>query len=284
MKRKGFLHLALLLGCLTMVVGGCQQWALSVEPGDMTYVPGRPMEVRISAKMTFDIAGPNGITARPFAVPDPITIEFAAGETWTRARIERQGPDQYVYIFTGILDKPAEYYMVNPRTGIVNSRGRGAGPYELRVHPQYELGLKAGRRHWAGELPTYRMVVQLHSEHESELDIEAFLAGFAAAYAETGEAVEGNEYADLLRDCLEGRIYSLGLREGQRHVSKQVTSAYIQNLISRNVGSGSAALAWKAGYINGFAKVIHDQRGEDMESSLRLGETMYNSLKHGMGL
>lgn len=291
MKRKGPFLTALLIACLGLFAGGCQQWAFSVDKEQMKFVPGEPVKIVVNAEMEYTISGFHGITARPFAVPDPIFLTFTTtGKEWAPSKVERQqDANHYAYIFTGILNEAIDHeYMLNPKTTIVNSKGAGKGPYRMTVDPVFIEGREAGRMHVDGHLRTYRLVVDLRAKQQKELwsssEVDAFLAGFTAAYKDRDMGPRGEKYAEVVRASLADRAYEQGFQEGRRHVDNQVSDAYIQGLIGRNISLGSTALAWKAGYIEGFAEQIQQKnQGRSPDSSLQLGETVYDSLKHGIG-
>jgi hypothetical protein len=289
MKRKGQFQSVLILGCLCFCVSGCQ-WALSIEPGDMTVEPGKPIDIRIVADETYWVQGPNGITVRPFDAPSPIRVRFSSGEVWTRPLVEKINAHQYVYTFRGTVAGPTAY-TVDPNAPITHTVGKGAGPYEISIasNPNVptpaEEGLQLGREHREGKLPTYRLLIELRNEHWSTPDREAFIKGVMTAYEETGAVPEGRRYIDALRDAILGSTFSQAREEGIRHAAGQVSDSYIQILIGNVGGSGATALAWKAGYIDGFATELRREHSDiEPEDAFQQAEAMYNALKRAMGL
>jgi hypothetical protein len=276
--------LVLALACVGVFVGGCQQWVLTVPEGNMEFVPARAMEIEVHAEMDYYISSESGITARPFAAPrDQVALAFGTGHRWLPSRIEKIDSEHYVYVFTGELAEATEFAL-DPGALIVNSKGLGAGPYRMTVDPVYVEGLRAGQRHRETGLGTYRIVVDLRYSQWSPTQIEAFLAGFEAAYAEAGQEDRGRRYTEAVWHALSGDVYEQGHQEGRRHVNSEVTDAYVQTVIGRTAGQSAVALAWKAGYIDGFAgELVRKTPSRTQEDSLRAAETMYNSLKRGMG-
>jgi hypothetical protein len=250
----------------------------------MEFVPGRPVEIEVHAEMGYDIAGQSGITARPFSAPrDRVVLALGTGHRWLPSRVERVDGNHYVYVFVGALDQATEFTLDAGAT-IVNRKGLGNGPYRMMVDPVYLEGLRVGQQHQDGDLGTYRVVVDLRYRASSAAQNEAFLAGFQDAYAEADREDRGRRYAETIWQALRGEGYDLGREDGRRHVNSQVTDSYVQSVIGRTADRPTAALAWKAGYIDGFAgELVRKTPTRTHEDSLRAGETMYNSLKRGMG-
>ena len=149
----------------------------------------------------------------------------------------------------------------------------------------FEKGLDSGMRHLDGELRTYRLVIALQPLPAPER--EAFMKGFLKAYAEADNGAEGERYADILQASVATTtaLHEQALDEGKRHATSQVTDAYIQNFIRSFGASGGRALAWKAGYIEGFAQEIKNRKPEfDKENLYGQAETMYNALKRPLRL
>lgn len=286
-RERRFL-LALLLGCLGCAAGGCQ-WALSIQPGDMLVEPGRPVEIKVRVERSLETNELNAITVRSFNPPAPIRIRFATGETWTRPAIRKIDSYHYVYTFRGMISESTEYY-VDPNAPVVRSAGQGAGPYRVTVQSNAAMsspsqdGRRLGREHVAGEVPTYRLVIALRDSRLSIADREAFLKGFLSAYQDANDVADGRRYTDVLRDAIVGSTFDQGRQDGVRHADNQVNDSYVQAIIGRMGGSGATALAWKAGYIDGFAGELLDKKAAvDHEDAMRQAETMYNSLRRGMG-
>jgi hypothetical protein len=288
MTRKGFLQ-TLLLGCLAFAAGGCQ-WALTIQPGDMLVEPGKPVEITVAAERTLSMPGVNVIAVRGFEPPAPIRIQFTTGETWTRPAIRKIDAYHYVYTFRGTISASTEY-VVDPGARIVRAQGRGAGPYKVTVETNTGLpapsqeGLQYGREHMAGAVPTYRVVTILRDSQMSTADRDAFLKGFLSAYQDANNVAEGRKYTDVIREAVVGSTFDQARQDGIRHARNQINDSYVQSLISNTGGSGAAALAWKAGYIDGFADtLLAKNAAADREDAARQAEAMYSSLKRGMGL
>ena len=285
MRRNGCFGSALLIGLTIVFAGGCQQWNLSVEGGDVTFVPGRPVEIKVVATKGRGIPGNDGIVVSSFAVPDPVRVRLATGDNWTHFTIERRDDDSYFYTLSGVVNEPTEY-VIDAKATVVDSVGRGRGPFRLVVDPLYVEGLGMGLQQRSGRLQAYRLLIGMREEGWTVRQTDAFLAGFAAAYADDEDELKGQRCADVLRLALLDGAYQQGFQQGQRHGEQEVTSAYIQTLIGNHIGQTSTTLAWKAGYINGFAQeyATSNPAVANAEEALRLGETMYDSLKHGIGL
>jgi hypothetical protein len=287
MKRQS--SFVLLLGCVCLAAGGCQ-WALSIQPGDMLVEPGKPVQIKILAARSLEVRGLNGIVVENFKPPQPIQIRFATGEVWTRPAIERIDQYHCTYTFRGTISDSTQY-TIDPNANVVRSVGKGAGPYNVTVQPSTsqpnpsQEGLRLGREHRAGEIPTYCLVIALRSENLSAADREAFLESFLSVYQDANDIVAGRKYTDVLRDAIIGSTFEQGRQDGVLHANNQINDSYVQTLIGNAGVSGAAALAWKAGYIDGFAEVLLTKNAAiDREDALRQAETMYDSLKRGMGL
>lgn len=168
--------------------------------------------------------------------------------------------------------------------------GCGTGP-----HPQLQgsccglwptrrvQGYESALNYRTGDLPSYRIVVAMSqlSEHEKN----EFLEGFETAYADADESRKGKEYSTILRQSLEGGFFAEAIVQGQRYFRGETTDVRVQELISGSVGlSRSSGLAWKAGYIVGFAREMAKQRAGFEERYYRQGETKYNALRGPLGV
>jgi hypothetical protein len=252
--------------------------------------PGKPIEIKIVAERTLDMHSPNAIGVRSFNPLTPIRIRFTTGEIWRRPAVQKIDSYHYVYTFCGTISGPTEYF-VDPNGQIVRSIGKGAGPYSISVEPNApapnpsQEGLQFGRGHMAGEVPTYRLVIALRDSRLSASDREAFLKGFLSIYQNAGNVAEGRKYTDVLRDAVIGSTFDQAHQDGIRHANNQVNDSYVQTLIANAGGSGATALAWKAGYIDGLAsQLLAKNTAIGREDAFQQAETMYNSLKRGIGL
>jgi hypothetical protein len=141
-------------------------------------------------------------------------------------------------------------------------------------------------RYREGDLPAYRIVIELRLLAESER--EEFLNGFQRAYNEANDRQRGIEYSNILSQALEGGFYDEAFKQGKLYVSGEITDIRIQELISGSVGlSRGSGLGWKAGYIAGFAhEMVRRGSGfignEDIFYSQ--GETKYNALRGPLGV
>lgn len=288
MKERQY-PLVLLLGCVCLAMGGCQ-WALMVQPGDMMVEPGNPVEVNVLAERSVDVHGPNGVTVESFKPGVPIRLRFATGETWMKPAIRKIDAYHYVYTFRGTISESTQY-TVDPDAKIVRSAGKGAGPYEVTVSAAtttpspLQEGRRFGRNHLVGTVPTYRLVIALRDTGLSATDREAFFKGFLSAYQDANDVAEGRKYTDVLRDAVLGSTFEQGRQDGVRHARNQISDSFVQMLITNAGGSGATALTWKAGYIDGFAGVLLSRNtAVTYDAALTQAETMYNSLKRGLGL
>jgi hypothetical protein len=119
----------------------------------------------------------------------------------------------------------------------------------------------------------------------SEKQRKDFLSGFRTAYDEAMESQRGQEYSTILANSLVGGFFDEAMVQGRKYVNGETTDARVQELISSSVGlSRSSSLAWKAGYIAGFAREMAKQRPGFEESFYRQGETKYNSLRGPLGV
>jgi hypothetical protein len=289
MMKERQCPLVLLLGCVCFAIGGCQ-WALSVQPGDMLVEAGKPVEIKVLAERSVDVHGPNGVTVDMFRPPAPIRVRFATGETWMRPAVQKIDAYHYVYTFRGTISESTQY-TIDPDAKIVRAKGQGAGPYDVAVQsgaaassPSQE-GLRLAREHLVGAVPTYRLVITLRDNRLSATDREAFFKSFLSVYQDANDIVEGRKYADVLRDATLGSTFEQGRQDGIRHANNQISDSFVQTLIANTGGSGATALAWKAGYIDGFSGALVTRNAAvGHENALSQAETMYNSLKRGMGL
>lgn len=119
------------------------------------------------------------------------------------------------------------------------------------VSPHYWTGQQIAKDYMAGKLADYRLVIKLHSiELTGRKD---FLEGFASAFAEASRKEDGVKYSKILEDAVTGNQFETAREMGSKHAQRLVTNSQIQSLIQSSVGvSGSMALGWKAGYIDGF--------------------------------
>jgi hypothetical protein len=144
-------------------------------------------------------------------------------------------------------------------------------------------GYESALEYRAGDLPAYRIVITLNplSEHERN----EFLEGFRIAYKDANESAKGIEYSTILRQSLEGGFYAEAIMQGRRYFRGETTDVRVQELISSSVGlSRSSGLAWKAGYIVGFAQEMARQKAGFKERYYREGETKYNALRGPLGV
>ncbi len=280
----------LLLGWFCIVLGGCHQWSLSVQPGDMLVEPGQPVEIKVSAERSVSVQGSNGITVDSFKPSTPPRVRFATGETWMRPALQRIDAYHYVYTFRGTISESTEY-TIDPDARIIRTKGKGAGPYDVTVPAGkaepggVQVGLQFGRAHLVGAVPTYRLVIALRDNRLSTADREAFFQGFLSAYEDANDVAEGRKYTDVLRDAILGSTFEQGRQDGIRHAHNQISDSFVQTLIANTGGSGATALAWKSGYIDGLAEVLRARKvAADSTSAWSQAETMYNSLKRGLGL
>jgi hypothetical protein len=288
MKERQY-PLVLLLGCVCLAMGGCQ-WALTVQPGDMMVEPGNPVEVKVLAERSVNVHGPNGVAVESFKPGAPVRLRFATGETWMKPAIRKIDAYHYVYTFRGTISESTQYTL-DPDAKVVRSVGKGAGPYDVAVpiatiapSPLQE-GRRLGRDHIVGTVPTYRLVIALRDTRLSTMDREVFLKGFLSAYQDANDVAEGRKYTDVLRDAVLGSMFEQGRQDGVRHARNQISDSFVQMLITNAGGSGATALAWKAGYIDGFAGVLSSKNAAVAhDDALNQAETMYNSLKRGLGL
>ena len=158
-------------------------------------------------------------------------------------------------------------------------QGSCCGLWPTRKVQGYESALK----YRAGDLPAYRIVITLNplSEHERN----EFLQGFRTAYDDAHDSQEGKVYSTILRQSLDGGFYAEAIVQGSRYFRGETTDVRVQELISGSVGlSRSSGLAWKAGYIVGFAREMSKQRAGFEERFYRQGETKYNALRGPLGV
>lgn len=276
MKRTRTLQVLLSLLCLGAVGGGCQKWALSVAPGDITLDQPGAATVEVTLCAGEAPAGPNAVTVWGGSVPPPIRIAPALG--WsepTRARLDN---GCYRYTFTRTVHTAMQYQVqVNAR--IEQSFARGLGPYAIVVGESsaVEEGRALAQQYRDRALRAYRLVIALRALTVS--DRQAFLRGFESAYAEAGDGATGQEHVGILRQALECAMYEQGFEQGRLHVDGQVTNSKVQTVIRRTrVLSRGCVLGWKAGYIDGFVRAMLAKAGDDEEGLYRQAETMYNVL------
>ncbi len=151
----------------------------------------------------------------------------------------------------------------------------------------YKKGHAAAENFIADRLEDYRIVILLEKMNVSER--EQFLKGFLAAYDEAEQSQKGQRYAEILSEAVKGGTFEEAIDRGIPHAKKLTTDAQIQTLIRRSIGiSRSGALAWKAGYIEGFKKGLMEDRRPankaEQEKLYEKGEAMYEALRAASGL
>jgi hypothetical protein len=289
MTKERQYRLVAFLGCVCFAIGGCQ-WALSIQPGDMIVEPGKPVEIKVLAERSVEVSGPNGMTVESFKPSAPMRVHFATGETWTRPVIQRIDEYHYLYTFRGTISQSTQY-TIDPDARIVRTKGKGAGPYRATAPTDTtgpsapQEGLRFGRELLARAVPTYRVVIALRQDWPSAPDREAFFTSFLSVFKDANDLAEGRIYTDVLRDAILGSTFEQGRQDGIRHAGNQISDSFVQTLIANSGGSGATALAWKAGYIDGFAQTLTGKEPSlRRQEALRQAEAMYDSLKRGLGL
>jgi hypothetical protein len=157
------------------------------------------------------------------------------------------------------------------------------------VSAHFLAGLQATKNYIAGNLADYRLIIMLHSiESAGRND---FLAGFVEAFSQTGKREDGNKYAKVLEGAVTGSQFETAREMGAKHAQRLVTNSQIQDLIHGSIGlSGSIALGWKAGYIEGFKtqRVLDKHQGkipnEQVQEELyKEAAATYNALRAATG-
>jgi len=147
-------------------------------------------------------------------------------------------------------------------------------------------GYERALRYRDGDLPAYRIVIELHPL--SERARAEFLEGFRRAYDSVNERQKGIEYSTILSQALESGFYDEAFKQGKLYVNGETTDARIQELISGSVGlSRGSGLGWKAGYIAGFAQEMAFRKSGFISDENRFysqGETKYNALRGPLGV
>jgi len=152
------------------------------------------------------------------------------------------------------------------------------------ITEQYKAGYNTARNFMSGRLAEYQLVITLHGilfDDRSE-----FLEGFKMAYVEGEKSEQGQKYAEILSEAVKAGTFEEAKERGIQHAKKLTTDAQIQNLIRGSLGiSRSKALAWKAGYIEGF-KIGWQQvsSGQDTQCLYKRAEAMYEALRAASGL
>ncbi len=151
---------------------------------------------------------------------------------------------------------------------------------------QYSMGHDAAKDFIANQLAGYRMVIMLEGMNADERD--QFFQGFLAAYDDSGQKEKGKRYTGTLREAVKGSTFQEAKRQGELHANKKTTDARIQSLIRRSLGiSRSVALAWKAGYIEGFKEGLLNGRkpvDKTVDGLYRKADAMYEALRAATGL
>lgn len=257
---------------LGILSSGCQS-TVSVRPGDVTIRPGESVKVIVTS-----VEG---------ALPKTVWIKSKKPgiAAWSSPVVMSHIGRQYTYTFEKV-EKEFEY--------VIDIKAEGVGPYEVKIRAienvEYKKGLNLAREYQNGTIKDYRIVIKLHSL--SPPGQEEFLRGFMSAYVEANKSALGEKYVGILRASLAGDQYDQAFEQGKKHVNNQVTDTQIQTLIRRSLGiSGSVALGWKAGYIEGFnqeklqkalsekPKIKHKEKNYYQQA-----QAMYDALRAATGL
>lgn len=148
----------------------------------------------------------------------------------------------------------------------------------------HALGYESAREYRRNELSAYRLVITMSKL--SELGKVEFLRGFREAYDDVYESELGQQYANILKQSLEGGYFEEGVEQGRKYVNGEATDARIQELISSSAGlSRSSSLGWQAGYISGFAQEMENRKPGYLEEDFySQAETKYNALRSPLGV
>ncbi|MHC4165760.1 MAG: hypothetical protein ACYSWQ_02255 [Planctomycetota bacterium] len=139
-------------------------------------------------------------------------------------------------------------------------------------------GYERGSEYRNRQTRVYRLVAALNAMERS--DRNEFLRGFKTAYRAAGDARRGEEYAKILKGAVESGTYGHSFAQGQGHVDGRVTDAQIQTMIRKSFGQNRGfALAWRAGYIEGFVDEMSKRDARYGEEGLYdQAEKMYHAL------
>jgi len=154
------------------------------------------------------------------------------------------------------------------------------------ISKHYNTGYDAAKDFIANRLADYRIVIIPESMNDDERD--QFFQGFLAAYDDSGQSEKGKQYTGVLREAVKGSTFQEAKKRGELHANKKATDAQIQSLIRRSLGiSRSMALAWKAGYIEGFKDgLLNGKKPVDktVDGLYSKAATMYEALRAATGL